>query len=513
MSLLTLTISSVVASFALYYAHRRSLYFLDHLQFYALLWCVWLAHIAGSLFYSIILWPKYFSPLRHLPEPAEGRSWWNGFGSRAFFGAKGEPVAQWNRSLRHNGIFRYLDVLNTERVAITSPELVAEVLQRTQDFEQSRTLFLLAAPILGPGIILVNGEEHKRQRKILSPCLSTKEIRLLQPLSWEKSVELLQKITELVANTASASGFSEPISVDHHAGHVTLDSISKAALGMDFEPLKKPDSELVHNYRGVFEPTTVFRLLAVAKIVFPSWLVESLPHPRVREAKRAIALLHNVCRTSAQQKKALMAKNQLTSPDIISSLIRDRGVTDEDELITNSMPLLNAFVSESLRYWPPVGQIGRQTARDTMLKDVMIPKGITLHLSIRSFNHDPVNWGPDAREFKPERWLRRDEATGELAYVPNGGALTKQALMTFIHGGRDCIGRVFARSEILHVLAGLVGRFEFVLTDLSYMDETKIQVSGGGCVQAHSQHQCTRTTRTGVVRATWLHAERTALSA
>jgi hypothetical protein len=33
---------------------------------------------------------------------------------------------------------------------------------------------------------------------------------------------------------------------------------------------------------------------------------------------------------------------------------------------------------------------------------------------------------------------------------------------------------------MLHMLACLVGRFEFVLTDLSYMDETNIQVSGGG---------------------------------
>ncbi|RYP78998.1 hypothetical protein DL769_003088 [Monosporascus sp. CRB-8-3] len=466
------------------------------------------------------------------------QSWWNGYGKRAFFGAKGEPVAQWNRTLQHNGVFRYLDVLNIERVAVTSPDLVAEVLQRTQDFEQSGTLFLLAAPILGPGIILVNGTEHKRQRKILAPSLSTKEIRLLDPIFWEKTVELTEKFTEIVTNTAAASGFSKPISVDHYAGLVTLDGISKAALGMDFESLKNPDSAIVHNYRGVFEPTTIFRFLAVAKMVFPSWLVESLPHSRVKEAKKAIKLIHDTCRTSAQQKKALLAGKRLTTPDLISGLIRDRGVSDEDELVTHSMqmlgaghetvgvgitwsiyefcrsaqwqhdiraevranlpspesgdtpakfafeaekmPLLNAFVSESLRYWPPVGQVGRMTARDTMLKDLMIPKGTTVHVSIRAFNHDPVNWGPDAKEFKPERWLRRDEFTGGLTYVPNGGALTKQALMTFIHGGRDCIGRVFARSEMLHVLAGLVGRFEFVLTDLSYMDENEIEVSGGG---------------------------------
>ncbi|KAK8014352.1 cytochrome P450 97B3 [Apiospora arundinis] len=538
MKLAGLTIASFFVSAAIYYVHSRSLFFLGHFQFYVLLWCVWLAHAAGLLFYSVILWPKYLSPLRHLPEPTEGRSWWNGYGKRAFFGSKGEPVAQWNKSVQNDGIFRYLDVLNIERVAVTSPELVGQVLARIQDFEQSHNLFRLAMPILGPGIVLINGEEHKRQRKLLAPLLATKEIRELDGIFWGKSLELLEQITDVVAKTASATGFSEPICVDHYAGHVTLDGISKAALGMDFESLKNPNSEIVSNYRGVFEPTAIFRFMAVCKIFFPRWLSESIPLQRVKEAKRAIELIHNVCRTSAQSKMRLNANKELTTPDLISCLVRDRGVTNEEELVTHSMqmlgaghetvgvgitwgiyefcrqakwqqdiraevranlpqpgsgasppkfalepdkmPLLNAYMSECLRYWPPVGQIGRMTAHDTVLHNQLIPKGTTVHVSIRSFNRNPVNWGADAGVFKPERWLRRDEATGDLVYVPNGGALTKQALMTFIHGGRDCIGRVFARSEMLHVLATLVGRFEFVLTDLSYMDETTIPVSGAG---------------------------------
>lgn len=95
MKLAGLTIASFFVSAAIYHVHSRSFFFLGHFQFYALFWCVWLAHAAGLLFYSVILWPKYLSPLRRLPEPTEGRSWWNGYGQRAFFGAKGEPVAQW----------------------------------------------------------------------------------------------------------------------------------------------------------------------------------------------------------------------------------------------------------------------------------------------------------------------------------------------------------------------------------------------------------------------------------
>ncbi|KAH9905500.1 cytochrome P450 [Xylariomycetidae sp. FL2044] len=545
MKLSHMTLAAIGISFVFHHVHCRSISFLSHLHSYGLILLVWVSLVAGNLAFNIILWPKYFSPLRHLPEPTEGRSWWNGFGSKAFFGAKGELVSQWNRSLRHNGVFRYLDVLNFEKLAVTSPDMVAEVLQRTQDFEQHSTMYLLAEPILGPGIVIVNGQEHKRQRKLVAPLLSAQQVRELEPVFWEKSVELVQRLTEIAARTASASGFSEPILMDHYSSHVTLDSISKAALGIDFESLQNPDSELVRCYSGVFTPTKVFRLLAVAKMALPKQLVESFPHARVREAKRAITVVRDVCAAAVRRKKDILATGKgLTSNDTVSALIRDKGVCDEEELIThsmtmlgaghetvgvgltwsiyelcrcpqwqrdlraevrahlprpgsgdsparhafepNNMPLLNAFVSESLRYHPPVSQIGRQAARDTTLGGgdgvVFVPAGVHVSLSIRSFNHDEGNWGSDAREFRPERWLRREgEEKDTLAtYVPNGGALTKQAFMTFIHGGRDCIGRVFARSEMLHILAGLIGAFEFVLTEPAYADEKNIPVSGGG---------------------------------
>ena len=34
-----------------------------------------------------------------------------------------------------------------------------------------------------------------------------------------------------------------------------------------------------------------------------------------------------------------------------------------------------------------------------------IPKGTQVHVSIRGSNRNPEIWGPDAHEWKPERWL------------------------------------------------------------------------------------------------------------
>lgn len=98
LSLRQLSVSALVTSALIYYylvLDRRTPYFLNQPLFYVLYVAVWTLHVAANMFYGIIIWPKYLSPLRHLPEPTEGRSWWNGYGKKAFLGAKGEPIAQW----------------------------------------------------------------------------------------------------------------------------------------------------------------------------------------------------------------------------------------------------------------------------------------------------------------------------------------------------------------------------------------------------------------------------------
>ncbi|KAK5628451.1 hypothetical protein RRF57_004166 [Xylaria bambusicola] len=47
-------------------------------------WAVW----------TVILWPKLFSPLRSLPEPSGG-SWWNGHFARILAEPSGIPMREW----------------------------------------------------------------------------------------------------------------------------------------------------------------------------------------------------------------------------------------------------------------------------------------------------------------------------------------------------------------------------------------------------------------------------------
>ncbi|KAI1344556.1 cytochrome P450 4A12A [Xylariaceae sp. FL0016] len=536
-----LALSSLAATCALYYfppTSHSGFVFTDW-RFYAWFCVFWLALFFAWAFYRIIVWPKFLSPLRHLPEPTHDRSWWNGYAHRTFSGMNGAEAAQWSKEIENEGVIRYLGIMNSERLVFTTVEACVEVLQRANDFVQPQLLANIAARIIGPGLVLINGEEHKRQRRLLLPSFSMRQIRDLYPVFWGKAVEITEKFSnQVVKQTVGPDGFSAPFEIDYHAGHVALDVISKAALGVDFESISKPDSDLVWNYRRTFNPTRLWQAMAVMKFIIPPVILENIPIKQNKDADRAAALLRGACTASVREKQALMAKGELVTHDIISALIRDRKVVEEEELVTHmmmmlgaghetvsvgltwciyelcrrpawqkalrdevlahvpspdtqnepsayamepdKMPLMNAFISECLRYWPPIPSVLKNATKDTTVQGVFVPDTTKVIISIYGLNRDPKNWGPDAAEFRPERWYRKDETTGAVTYVPMGGALSKYSLMSFIHGPRDCIGRVFARHEMMCVLSCWIGKFEFVLDDPSYMDEDNVEISGGG---------------------------------
>lgn len=52
------------------------------------------------------------------------------------------------------------------------------------------------------------------------------------------------------------------------------------------------------------------------------------------------------------------------------------------------------------------------------MREVIVPKGTNILLSILGSNTDPDLWGADASEWKPERWLSPfPDALGE-AHLP-----------------------------------------------------------------------------------------------
>lgn len=52
------------------------------------------------------------------------------------------------------------------------------------------------------------------------------------------------------------------------------------------------------------------------------------------------------------------------------------------------------------------------------INEVLIPKNSTVFVAIQTLNTDPLTWGPDATEWKPERWLSPLPESVTNAHIP-----------------------------------------------------------------------------------------------
>ncbi|KAI0318197.1 cytochrome P450 [Amylostereum chailletii] len=146
-----------------------------------------------------------------------------------------------------------------------------------------------------------------------------------------------------------------------------------------------------------------------------------------------------------------------------------KGELDYDAL--NALPFLDAVCRETLRLFPPINFVHRVARQDFLLQlgtpfrgldgkshtELMVPSDTNIIVNIKAVNRDPDIWGPDALEWKPERWLAPLPDSVANARIP--GVYSNQ--LTFIGGGRACIGFKFSQLEMKVVLSQLVSAFRF----------------------------------------------------
>ncbi|KAJ3847743.1 cytochrome P450 [Lentinula lateritia] len=138
----------------------------------------------------------------------------------------------------------------------------------------------------------------------------------------------------------------------------------------------------------------------------------------------------------------------------------------------STLPYLDAVCRETLRLYTPVTTVTRSARRDTMiplLKPIIGLDGTEIHevaalngtrviVSIYNSNRNPDLWGEDANEWKPERWLSPLPKALVEAHIPG----VYSHLMTFLGGGRSCIGFKFSQLEMKVVISILVENFRFL---------------------------------------------------
>ncbi|RMZ82105.1 hypothetical protein DV737_g2173, partial [Chaetothyriales sp. CBS 132003] len=471
--------------------------------------------------YAWLIYPFYLSPLRHLPTVKGGN-----FLFGQFFvmlrEPSGVPMRRWVKEYPNEGVIRYFHLFNRERLLLTSPKALSEVLTiKSYDFVKPTLVREGLGRVLGIGILFAEGDEHKHQRRNLMPAFSFRHIKQLYPLFWSKSVEMTTRISQYLAYSPD----STPVAVEigSWASRATLDIIGAAGMGQDFNSLTQPDSELNRAYQNLFAPNSQTILIAALQFFIPGFILRSLPIRRNGDVANAAHVARSTSAQLVEQKRLAMKSEKSLPPDIISTALSS-GIFTDGQLVDNmmtflaaghettasalswctylltlhpecqtrlrheihtsipdptapitheiidNMPYLHAVCNEALRFFAPVPLTIRDAGVDTSILGHPVRKGLKIVMVPWATNVDTNLWGPDADQFNPDRWL----APG---CAGSGGASSNYAFLTFLHGPRSCIGQKFALAEMACLVAALVGKFEIEIRDED--KNRKIEVKTG----------------------------------
>ncbi|KAL0060215.1 hypothetical protein AAF712_012970, partial [Marasmius tenuissimus] len=157
----------------------------------------------------------------------------------------------------------------------------------------------------------------------------------------------------------------------------------------------------------------------------------------------------------------LLAQN----PDVQSKLRQElreareaQGGEDVPYDVLVALPYLDAICRETLRLYAPAPRVVRQPNQTAIvplstpvrctdgsfINEITVPADTKVLIDIVNANRNPELWGSDATEWKPERWLSSLPSNLAEAKIPG----IYSHLMTFIGGGRSCIGFKFSQTEM-----------------------------------------------------------------
>ncbi|KAI0910689.1 cytochrome P450 3A5 [Ustulina deusta] len=470
---------------------------------------LFLLHYFLFKFYRVYLYPRFFSPLRHLPGPQDNNVI---LGQELNKFRADSPVGvqlDWSQRWPDAPFIRYLSIAGKEALVVNSLAAHRAVLQtHAYDFVKPPFFARLVGEITGVGLLFAEGEDHKHQRRLLAGPLSVPSMRKILPV-FQRTAELLSKDFETLLGDRSHAS----IEVIDTLSKSAMDNICLTVLGVELDTLSFNFRDL---YSRVLHQGPLGQLLSVINAFVPiRRLVPLEANRRFIEANKDLRqmLREIIEKRKADLRNGVLQKEIGESRDLLTYMLEEselqrqqtgrepwsveeiighllnftsaghestansvswalyilstrheiqdqlrvevRALLESSSIPTyeeiNGLPYLHNFVREVLRVYSPSIMSPRQASKDLVIEGVRIPKGTQIDIHMPLIHHHQGTWGPDASSFNPERW---DKLTGDSA--------SPYAFQAFLQGPRMCPGKNFALIEIKAMLIELVSKWRFI---------------------------------------------------
>ncbi|KAK7340971.1 hypothetical protein VNO77_21690 [Canavalia gladiata] len=383
------------------------------------------------------------------------------------------------------------------RLCLTETELIKEFLSKYstvsgKSWQQRQG----SKNFIGQGLLMANGEDWYHQRHIVAPAFMGDRLKTYAGHMVECTKEMLQSL-----KIAFQCGQTE-VEIGHYMTKLAADIISRTEFGTSYHKGKKIfhlltllQTRCAQASRHLcfpgsrFLPSKYNREIKSLKMEVETLLMEiiqsrkdcveigrsnsygndllgmllnEMHNKRENGNTFNLQLVMDQCKTfffAGHETTALLltwtvmllATNPSWQQRVREEVksVCNGGIPSVDQL--SKLTLLHMVINESMRLYPPASVLPRMAFEDIVLGDLYIPKGLSIWIPVLAIHHSEKLWGKDANEFNPERFTSK-------SFVPG-------RFLPFASGPRNCVGQAFALMEAKIILAMLISRFSFTISE------------------------------------------------
>jgi cytochrome P450 len=317
-------------------------------------------------------------------------------------------------------------------------------------------------PLLGDGLLTIDGDFHRRSRRIMLPAFHRERIETMQLVMEEEATAAIDRLRP-----------DQDLDLYHWTRALALRVAMRALFGLDPDRSRAGGLEAAETFEEALSfwsrayhlqilrgPGTPWRKMQRARARLDELIFDEVRRRRAsgERGEDILSLLLDAededgGRLSERHVRdevmtLLFAGHDTTTSTVaflFYELARNPHVLDDEELD------LGQAIDETLRLYPPAWIGPRRSIEPFELAGVQVPGGVPVNYCSWASHHLPDVW-EDAEAFRPQRFAPGNrERIPKGAYVPFGG------------GSRTCIGMRFGLAEVAVIARALLERFRLDL--------------------------------------------------
>lgn len=388
-----------------------------------------------------------------------------------------EDLLDWmSRQFRTYGDIYKASVYGASVYAIRDVEFAHHVLVGNWQNYVKGQIIKRVALLLGNGLMVSKGDLWKRQRRMIQPVFNHESVGSLINMMTQVNTELLKK-WQLAATR------NESINVTRDVSGMALEVVLRFIVGDDYARLGFHFDLLSQEPARNMEFASSFRALRA--------IIQEVIDRRRTDSTTSVDALGMLMRARDPQSGELMQDRQLID-EVLTLIVAGHETTastlgwvwylisqhkdveqklaDELNALTNVSEFGNLsrflytrqIIDEAMRLYPAGWLLTRRALRDDRLGEYFVPAGTEIYVSPYFIQRNPDLWEEPDR-FNPDRF--RPE---------NVKQRHRLATMPFSAGPRNCIGELFARTEMqIHLMT--IARY----LRLRYVQSRPIELEAG----------------------------------